>query len=150
MQKLLDSRSGIQRTQTFPKTGKARANCNVVLIIFVAYTTDPWSSSVIQLLQVRSLLYSLGILALHMGQFGQFGLNGFKRGETHFSQLHISLDPDELESWNCVCSLITAMCGLAKVTCMGCDHWTCPKIDLEHLCIFYADLSNHHIISINL
>ena len=30
-----------------------------------------------------------------MGQFGQFGLNGFKRGQTHFSQLYISLDPDE-------------------------------------------------------
>ena len=26
----------------------------------------------------------------HMGQFGQFGLNGFKQGQTHFSQLHIS------------------------------------------------------------
>ena len=52
-----------------------------------------------------------------MGQFGQFGLNGFKRGQTRFSQLHKSLDPDELES-----SLITAMRGLAKVTCMGCDH----------------------------
>ena len=34
----------------------------------------------------------------YMGQFGQFGLNGFKQGQTHFSQLHISLDPDELES----------------------------------------------------
>ena len=33
-----------------------------------------------------------------MGQFGQFGLNGFKQGQNHFSQLHISLDPDELES----------------------------------------------------
>ena len=31
-----------------------------------------------------------------MGQFGQFGLNRFKRGQTNFSQLHISLDPDEL------------------------------------------------------
>ena len=30
-----------------------------------------------------------------MGQFGQFGLNGFKVGQTHFSQLHISLDPDD-------------------------------------------------------
>ena len=34
----------------------------------------------------------------YMGQFGQFGLNGFKRGQTHLSQLHISLDPDKLES----------------------------------------------------
>ena len=33
-----------------------------------------------------------------MGQFAQFGLNGFKRGRTHFSQHHISLDPDKLES----------------------------------------------------
>ena len=32
-----------------------------------------------------------------MGQFGQFGLNGFKRGQTHLSQLYISLDPDELK-----------------------------------------------------
>ena len=29
----------------------------------------------------------------YMGQFGQFELNRFKRGQTHFSQLHISLDP---------------------------------------------------------
>ena len=33
-----------------------------------------------------------------MGQFAQFGLNRFMRGQTHFSQLHISLNPDELES----------------------------------------------------
>ena len=32
-----------------------------------------------------------------MGKFGQFGLNGFKRGQTHFSQIHISLDPDKLQ-----------------------------------------------------
>ena len=53
--------------------------------------------------------------SLHMGQFAQFGLNGFKRGQKHYSQLHISLDPDKLES------LITVMRGFAKVTCMGCD-----------------------------
>ena len=35
-----------------------------------------------------------------MGQFGQFGLNEIKRGQTNFSQLHISLDPDKLESSN--------------------------------------------------
>ena len=35
---------------------------------------------------------------------GQFKLNGFKQGQTHISQLHISLDPDELESCNFVCS----------------------------------------------
>ena len=57
---------------------------------------------------------------VYMGQFAQFGLNEFKRGQTHFSQLHISLDPDKLES--CLCSLITVMHGFAKVTCMGCDH----------------------------
>ena len=51
----------------------------------------------------------------HMGQFGQFGLNGFKWDETHFSQLHISLDPGELEA------AITVMRGFAKVTCIGCD-----------------------------
>ena len=34
----------------------------------------------------------------HMGQFAQFGFNGFKWGQTHFSQLHIFLDPDKLES----------------------------------------------------
>ena len=33
-----------------------------------------------------------------MGKFGQFELNGFKRGLTHFIQLHISLDPNERES----------------------------------------------------
>ena len=49
-----------------------------------------------------------------MGQFGQFGLNGFKHGQTHFSQHHVYLDPDELES--------TVMRGFAKVSCMGCDH----------------------------
>ena len=56
-----------------------------------------------------------------MGQFGQFGLNGFNRGQTHFSQLHISLDPDEQESCNFECSLITATRGIAKILCMGCD-----------------------------
>ena len=56
-----------------------------------------------------------------MGQFGQFGLNGFKGGQTHFSQLPISLDPDELDGCNFVCSLITGMLGFARVTCMGCD-----------------------------
>ena len=44
-----------------------------------------------------------------MGQFGQFGLNGFEQGQTYFSQLHISLDPDKLESCIFVCSLITVM-----------------------------------------
>ena len=53
----------------------------------------------------------------HMVQFGQFGLNGFKQGQTHFSQLHIPLDPGELESCNFVCSLIG---GFAKVTCKIC------------------------------
>ena len=53
--------------------------------------------------------------------YGQFGLNELKRGQTHFSQRHISLDPDGLESCNFVCSSITAMRKLAKVTCMGCD-----------------------------
>ena len=48
-----------------------------------------------------------------MGQFEQFELNGFKRSETHFGQLHISLYPDELESF--VCSLIAAMRGFAKL-----------------------------------
>ena len=61
-------------------------------------------------------------LALYMGQFGQFELNGFKQGQTHFSQPHISLDPDDLESCNFLCSLITAMRGFAKVTCICCDH----------------------------
>ena len=65
-----------------------------------------------------------------MGQFGQFGLNGFKRGQTHYSQVHISLYPDELES-----SLITAIRGFAKVTCMGCDLYKCPKMDLKHCTI---------------
>ena len=38
---------------------------------------------------------SLGKSAwIYMGQFGQFGLNGFKWGQTHFSRLSISLDPN--------------------------------------------------------
>ena len=32
-------------------------------------------------------------IPVYMVQFDQFGLKGFKRGQTHFSQLHISLDP---------------------------------------------------------
>ena len=59
--------------------------------------------------------------SLHVGQFGQFGLNGFKRCQTHFSQRHKSLDPDEQDSCNFLCRLITGMHGFAKVTCMGCD-----------------------------
>ena len=41
----------------------------------------------------------------YMGQFAQLGLNGFKRGQTHFSQLHISLNPDKLESCNFLCAV---------------------------------------------
>ena len=37
---------------------------------------------------------------IYMGQFGQLGLNGFKQGQKHLSQLHISLDSDELDSYN--------------------------------------------------
>ena len=33
----------------------------------------------------------------YMGQFAQFELNVCKRDQTHFSQLHSSLDPDKLE-----------------------------------------------------
>ena len=33
-----------------------------------------------------------------MGQFAQLGLNGLEQGQTHFSQLHIPLDLDKLES----------------------------------------------------
>ena len=62
------------------------------------------------------LLSFLGrYLVLYIRQFGQFGLNGFRQGQIRFSQLHISLDPDKLESCNFVCSLITAMHGFAKV-----------------------------------
>ena len=69
----------------------------------------------------QSIIYRPNIyIYIYMGQFAQFGLNGFKRAQTHFSQLHISLDPDKLES--CLCSLITVMRRFAKVTCMGCDH----------------------------
>ena len=38
-----------------------------------------------------------------MGQLAQFAFFVFNLGQTLFSQLHISLDPDELK-----CSLITA------------------------------------------
>ena len=49
---------------------------------------------------ILTMLYMIifGVVTLYMGQFAQFGLNGFKRGQTHFSQLHISLDPDKLKS----------------------------------------------------
>ena len=67
-----------------------------------------------------------------MGTFGQFGFNGFKRGQTQISKLQIYLDPDEIEICNFVRSLIAAMHGFAKVTCMGCDCYKCPKIDLKH------------------
>ena len=62
-----------------------------------------------------------------MGQFAQFGLNVFNGGQTHFRQLHLSLDPDKLES-----CLITAMRGFAKVTWISCDHCQCPTIHLKH------------------
>ena len=75
----------------------------------------------------------------HMGQLDQFRLNGFKRCQTHFSQLHISLDPGELESCNFACILITLMNGFAKVT-MVCDCLKCHKIYLKHWCIVYTDL----------
>ena len=62
------------------------------------------------ILQQFSYDLTAGLIRLdYMGQFGQFGLNGFKRGQTLFSLLYISLDPDELESCNFVCSLLTAM-----------------------------------------
>ena len=63
----------------------------------------------------------LQTIHFHVGQFDQIGLNGFKRGQTQFSQLHISVNPDELESCNFVYSLITAMRGFANVICMGFD-----------------------------
>ena len=66
-----------------------------------------------------------------MGQFSQFGLNGFKQGQTQFSQLHISLDPDKLESCNFLCSFNTVMHRFAKVTCRNFDHCKCPKIHLN-------------------
>ena len=47
--------------------------------------------------EVKQLLFSMN--CIHMGQFGQFVSNEFKQGQTHFSQLPISLDPDELNVW---------------------------------------------------
>ena len=52
-----------------------------------------------------SLMTTQSLFSHHKDQFGQFGLNEFKRGQTHFSQLHISLDPGELESLCAVLSL---------------------------------------------
>ena len=58
-----------------------------------------------------------------MGQFGQFGLNGFKRGHTLQATSHISgARAGELEIFHFVCNLITVMRGFAKVRCMGCDY----------------------------
>ena len=56
-----------------------------------------------------------------MGQFAQIGLTVFKGGQTHFSQLNLSLDPDKLEDSNFMCNLITAMRRFSKVTCTGCN-----------------------------
>ena len=53
-----------------------------------------------------------------MGKFAQFGLYLFKQVETHFSELHIHIDPNEQD----IISSITAMLTFAKVTCMGRDH----------------------------
>ena len=44
--------------------------------------------------QIKKCTMSTNQNWVHMGQFGQFGSNGFKRGQTHFSQLHISLVPE--------------------------------------------------------
>ena len=54
-----------------------------------------------------------------MGGFTQFELNVFKFQSTHFSQLHISMDPDELESYTFFSS-ITEITRFAKVLCRGC------------------------------
>ena len=39
------------------------------------------------------------VIHAYMVQFAQFGLNLFKWGQKHFSQLHLYLDPDKLESF---------------------------------------------------
>ena len=43
-----------------------------------------------------------------MDRFAQLGLNLFNQGQKHFSQLHLSLEPDKLELCE-LHSLITAM-----------------------------------------
>ena len=48
------------------------------------------------------------ILSIY-GAISQFVLSVFERGQTHFSQLHISQDLEEVESHNFVCSLITEL-----------------------------------------
>ena len=49
-----------------------------------------------------------------MGGFSQFGSNICKGGQTHFSQLHISLDPDELEK-NIIFSSFTVVLIILQV-----------------------------------
>ena len=51
-------------------------------------------------------------------------LSGVKK---HFSQLHISLNLEKVESRNFVWSSNTAMHEFAKNTYKGCDTWKCPR-----------------------
>ena len=78
------------------------------------------------IIYIKILLFSLFLLKKYMGVFANFGLNLLKRGQTNFNQLQIPLNPEELKSLRAefsLCSLITAMCGLAEVMFRGCDHW---------------------------
>ena len=88
--------------------------------------------------------------AVYMGGVAQFGLNVFKWGQTHFCQLHLSLDPDKLEICHFVCRSITAVWGFSKVTYMDCDHCKCPKIHLKHLCKLYEDFTFLRIICLSM
>ena len=82
-----------------------------------------------------------------MGQFGQFGLHGFKQGQTHFSQLHISLDPDELESCDFVCNLITGFTGFLKLHVWAVITRSVPyrpQTLMHIICRFVQSLFNLH------
>ena len=68
----------------------------------------------------------------HMGEFAQFGLNRFKRGQKRFSQLQITLYTNKLKSCIFVCTSIPARRGFAKVICRDCGHCKCPKINFKH------------------
>ena len=55
-----------------------------------------WSLSVTVSMWRSDTFYSKELLQ-YMGEFAQFGLNRFKQGQKHFSQLQLSLDTDKMQ-----------------------------------------------------
>ena len=78
-----------------------------------------------------------------MAGFAQFEFKVFKLSQTHFNYLHISMDPDQLESSNVVCSLITAMQWFAKLICGEGYHFKCIKMHLNIIDAYHMKMINH-------